>query len=146
MAITSERINQLFRKIDQAPSTGILYLSLRDQILLQRYFSMEEVKSILTSKDEDGILEIHLFDSKKEYRWLRSVKHLNGLEHVVSDGGEVISESEQRNTFEENVFVEERFGKDNNIQRIAIVNYLGFDEEDSLRVVDYRLKEVKSDD
>lgn len=146
MAITSERINQLFRKIDQAPSTGILYLSLRDQILLQRYFSMKEVKSILTSKDEDGILEIHLFDSKKEYRWLRSVKYLNGLEHVVSDDGEVISESEQRDIFEENVFVEERFGKDNNIQRIAIVNYLGFDEEDSLRVVDYRLKEVKSDD
>lgn len=142
MTITNERYHQLFKEIDQAPDAGIIYLSLRtEKIILQKYRNLQEVTAILMSKEEDGLLELHLFNDKKEYRWLRSVKSPDGLEHVVPKSKDVNSDSGERETFVENVYVEERFAKED-IKIVGIVNYLDFDEDDLLRITDYRLMEV----
>ena len=68
---------------DQAPGSGQMLVYLRNEVLFQPYTSLAQVQEIV---GPGPILELHLFDDKKEYRSItsESSRHKDGvIEHVA---------------------------------------------------------------
>lgn len=120
--------------LEKAPETGTMYALFTDRMLYQKYH-----KSTLSfdPADEEKLLELHLFDSSREYRCVRTRMH--GLqEYVITDA------FAHDDTYEEKVYVSgsnvDR--QDNLKERAVVVNYIVYDENDLLHITNYRLKEA----
>ncbi|MBO4926726.1 MAG: hypothetical protein J5379_00525 [Clostridiales bacterium] len=131
------KLNELKSK---APTTGMLYLSTRRNVILRKYDDIDEEIKKLGEISNDEILEIHLFDRKTEYRLVQSAKKSEGLSTVVSDDS-VKAKFGEYVVYEEEAFLEECF-INGGVNKIIIVNYFVYDENDLLKVCNYRLKEV----
>jgi len=116
--------------MDNAPQTGILYATFIDKMVCKKYTSLSEIEEYLT---EEGLLELHLFDSEKELRFLKTRN--KGLQRF-----EITEATEYDDKYEEIMYVAEA---DKRPEKIAVVNYIRYDENDMLRIVNYRLKEVE---
>lgn len=84
-------------------------------------------------------LELHLFDSKTEYRAVLSKAHnLTGIsdyiEVVISDEMQDYDEKIKEECFLESEYIDEKIG---------VMNYMKFDENDLLHLVNYRLYQVE---
>ena len=116
----------------EAPDRGIMYALYTDKVIYEAYR-----KEQLPSEDElmNNLLELHLFDREKEYRY---IKMRNGeVEICVTD--ETIPHDD---AYIERIYTTESKTMSAHGQ-IEVINYICYDENDLMKISDYRLKEVE---
>ena len=119
----------------KAPEHGMLYALYTDRMEYRPY---EREDLLLKEKDlQKNLLELHLFDEKKEYRFIK--KRKGELEVVVCD-----ERKDYDDLYIEKIFTQEDEKEKNHASWIEVVNYLVYDENDLLKIKNYRLKEVKA--
>ena len=119
----------------KAPERGMLYALYTDRMEYRPY---EREDLLLKEKDlQKNLLELHLFDEKKEYRFIK--KRKGELEVVVCD-----ERKDYDDLYIEKIFTQEDEKEKNHASCIEVVNYLVYDENDLLIIKNYRLKEVKA--
>lgn len=119
----------------KAPERGMLYALYTDRMEYRPY---ERENLLLKEKDlQKNLLELHLFDEKKEYRFIK--KRKGELEVVVCD-----ERKDYDDLYIEKIFTQEDEKEKNHASCIEVVNYLVYDENDLLKIKNYRLKEVKA--
>lgn len=106
--------------LSKAPQKGMMYALYVDKMIYQPYNSLDEIS-------DEGLLELHLFDKKEEYRFIKARK--KDIEVIIND-----TKIPHEDTYEEVIFTEK--GK------IKVVNYISYDENDLLTIQNYRLEEV----
>ena len=121
-------------RFGEAPIKGTVFASFRDRIVFERYDNKERIYSMILEK-ADLLLELHMFDSTMEYR---VIKRRNGIhEYVITD-----DVKESSDMFEESIYTEDAF-KPNSPTKVSLINYIDYDDNDLLRIRDYRLKEIE---
>lgn len=124
-------------KLWEAPLQGYLLAYFQKKVIFNKYSIKENPSEILEAFQDECLLELHMFDEKKEYRAILSRRKDGYIETIVSD------ELEENDIMEENVFLNEMTSgvvKEEKA-KITVVNYLSFDENDDLmRIENYRLK------
>ena len=119
----------------KAPERGMLYALYTDRMEYRPY---EREDLLLKEKDlQKNLLELHLFDEKKEYRFIK--KRKGELEVVVCD-----ERKDYDDLYIEKIFTQEDEKEKNHASCIEVVNYLVYDENDLLKIKNYRLKELKA--
>lgn len=119
----------------KAPERGMLYALYTDRMEYRPY---EREDLLLKEKDlQKNLLELHLFDEKKEYRFIK--KRKGELEVVVCD-----ERKDYDDLYIEKIFTQEDEKEKNHASCIEVVNYLVYDENDLLKIKNYCLKEVKA--
>lgn len=126
-----ELIKEIKKK--DAPESGMMYAAYQDRIEYKAYSSLREV--LARENLAEGLLELHLFDEYKEYRYIKTRKGYISDTISGDDSGD-----KQKNIYEELVYTEDDKGNEG---QVCVVNYLTFDEDDLLQIEKYRLKEVK---
>lgn len=117
------------------PEQGIMYALYVDRVVYQKY---SRDKLLQNKNLQNKLLELHLFDETKEYRY---IKARNGeIETVISD-----DTVEYQDQYTERIFTlaDKKENPDENSGRIEVINYITYDEDDLMRIQNYRLKEVR---
>lgn len=120
----------------QAPTKGMIYALYKDRVVYEQY-----EKEKLPSEDvlKENLLELHLFDDMKEYRY---IKKRNGIVEVCVEDQMIPHDD----IYTERIFTmgktEEAVGESESC--IEVVNYIIYDENDLITIPNYRLKEVKA--
>lgn len=117
------------------PEQGIMYALYVDRVVYQKY---SRDKLLQNKNLQNKLLELHLFDETKEYRY---IKARNGeIETVISD-----DTVEHQDQYTERIFAlaDKKENPDENSGRIEVINYITYDEDDLMRIQNYRLKEVR---
>jgi len=121
----------------KAPERGTIYAVLRDRIEFKTYEALEEITDIVNA---ENLLELHLFDKKKEYRIIQTRKK-GVLEAVIDE------DTKADDIYEEEIYVlgsEKDVDKADELSRkVAVVNYITYNEDDMIIIRNYRLKEVE---
>ena len=119
--------------LDNAPDKGTMYALYVDRVVFKAYSKDELLNDLYL---EDKLLELHLFDKSKEYRYINARN--DSIETVVSD------EVNHDDVYVEKIYVQakadEETSKDSKC--IEVVNYIKYDENDLLNICNYRLKEM----
>lgn len=123
----------------KAPDRGVFLAYTREQVLFLPYEKKEEVVSRL---DGEELLELHMFDNRKEYRMLESkgARYAKGAEKGV-----ICAEVELTELGEEEVFCEEVLLEKggafvgNKIDSIRVLNRVSYDENGMATIVNYQL-------
>lgn len=117
-------------EINLASDRGMMLAYFRKAVFLESY-SKENLEARLTELEQKNgsLLELHLFDEKKEFR---AILKENGtyIQAVVEDTPDM-------ETVMEEMYVESSFAQE--IETIKVVNYLEYKENGMLQVVNYRL-------
>lgn len=120
----------------QAPTKGRIYALYTDRVVYEQY-----EKEKLPSEDvlKENLLELHLFDDMKEYRY---IKKRNGIVEVCVEDQMIPHDD----IYKERIFTmgknEETVGESESC--VEVVNYIIYDENDLITIPNYRLKEVKA--
>ena len=119
-------------KIDwgKAPENGYVLAYFRKEVLFQK---LEPGIKQQISENQGTLLELHIFNSEREYRLMRCESG-EFIEAVVSD--ECASEKKV-----ETVRVEDRF--ENLMKYLKVVNYIDYDENGMLSINNYRFAPVE---
>ena len=131
--------NNLRNVQKDAPSCGCFLAYTRDKLLFQQYAALEEVQEVLTGKE---LLELHLFDSDKEYRAVKtaSKRYPTGvIETVVCACADKKQEEMQ---YCETVWVEPGLRRDA-VEKVRVINEVSYDEIGMLTIINYRLAMVQ---
>lgn len=112
---------------EKAPEAGYVLAYFRQKVLFQK-FGSEIMEQILKLEQQDVLLELHVFDSEKEYRLIRCETG-EFFEAVVSD--ENAGESKV-----ESVQLEK--GYEHLMPYLKVVNYIDYDENGMLYINNYR--------
>ena len=120
--------------LDNAPQKGTIYATFIDRMVYEKYEKLSDIEQYLL---EDRLLELHLFDKEKELRFLKT-REKGILRFEISD------DTEYDDTYEECLYVsaDSVDQQDNLTEKILVVNYIKYDKNDMLHIVNYRLKEV----
>lgn len=113
--------------LSNAPKKGILYALYVDRMDFFEYKNLEEIETSVTEKN---LLELHLFDAKKEFR------------AVKTRAGDFLCCEVKDDEKYDDIYVEETYVDDEMCRKIKVVSYLKYDDNDMLHIVNYRLKEV----
>ena len=123
-----------------APEQGMMYALYIDRVVYRPYKreQLESKKQLM--KD---LLELHLFDSKKEYRYIKKQK--GEIETYIDDTTVTYDDSytERIYTLKEGTEILEDSSRQGDRTCIEVVNYISYDENDLMNITNYRLKEVK---
>lgn len=118
----------------KAPQKGILLAYFRTKVIFDTYEIVE--KEIKSSKygavQGEKLLELHLFNSEKEYRAVLS----GGNKYIQT---EICRESDG-DTIEEEMYLSEKFQKFGD--KLKVVNLLSYDDSGMIRIENYRLAGV----
>ena len=118
------------RQIDQdAPKKGWCLLYTRNEVYFEAYDVVDDVKGKIGQED---ILELHLFDEKREYRALSSSSRR--FSSGVIETCVIEAEESCEDVFVTRVALEKKYGKD-----IQVINRLTYDDNGSLSISNYRL-------
>lgn len=113
-------------QIENAPEKGTIYATFITEMVYKKYEKLSDIEEYLK---KDGLLELHLFDKEKELRFIKTRgKGLSRYE--ISDSKESYDDT----------YCESLYAKD---EKIEVVNYIQYDENDMIKIVNYRLKEVE---
>lgn len=139
---------ELIKRIrdEKAPASGMMYALYKGRVVYCPY-CMDRTDSdgdgrriILTEQGDlaENLLELHLFDSEKEYRLVLR-RGLDPVSKLIDDscmepGGFKYIEK-QINTLD--------LDHTGHTEPVNIVNYVSFDEDDLLQIENYRLMEVR---
>ena len=112
----------------QTPEQGMMYALYTDRVVYESYS-----KNSLPSEEE-----IHLFDAVGEYRYIKTRK--GEIEVYIND-----ENMDYQDTYVERIYT---LGKnvektDKNADKVEVVNYISYDENDLMVIRNYRLKEVE---
>lgn len=129
MSIQKEELIEKIKE-QQAPESGTMYAVYQTHIEYKTYNNLQDI--INQENWTDGLLELHLFDKKKEYRYIQKRKGF--ISTLIDDS---------KKNFSYNDIYEERIYVTGSEKQVAIVNYITFDEDDLLQIENYRLKEVR---
>lgn len=112
-------------KLTDAPEEGIMYALYIDRVVYERYKRQE-----LPPEEQlkDRLLELHLFNETAEYRYVKTRK--GEIQTRIDD------ETEHEDIYTERIYTQD--GK-----TVEVVNYITYDDNDLMRIDNYRLKEVK---
>lgn len=121
--------------LDCAPERGTLYALYVDRVEYKKY----EKKELFIEKDlEENLLELHLFDDREEYRYIKT--RSGEIQKLIKDSSVIYDE----------LYIEQIYTLNDKKERtegasdcVEVVNYITFDENDFIRIENYRLKEVK---
>ena len=121
-----------------APEQGIMYALYRDRVVYEPYKreQLENEENLMRD-----LLELHLFDDTKEYRFIR--KRKGDVEVFIEDSTVSHDDyyTEQIYTLAGNAETLDETSKRNLVE---VVNYIIYDENDLMTIPNYRLKEVKA--
>ena len=122
-------------KMRRAPEKGMALIYFRRGIYYGEYWMEQGELCLKEDKqfEQDQLLELHLFDESVEYRRVWSDEAQGYLETLVTDGQQEYDEKMQECCFTE---------KHGN-ERLCVVHYFIYDEDDRLVLVNYRLSEWK---
>ena len=121
--------------INLAPEKGIMYALYIDRMVFQEYTKDQLLKDAYL---EDKLLEMHLFDENKEYRYIKS--RLKDIECVIDDS------IEHDDIYVESTYIQYNLDEEvtSSSNRVNVVNYIQYNADDLLTITNYRLQEVKS--
>lgn len=120
---------QKFEKINEAPKQGVVYALYTDRpVVFKKYSSLSEI-----DYERDSLLELHLFDTTKEYRYIKTRNKV--IEGLIDDS------FKHTDTYNEVISVDNNMN--NEIKKIKIVNYIDYTEDDLLTIINYRMQEVR---
>lgn len=118
------------------PERGMKYALYKDKVVYEAYNGLPD-----ESEFQDNLIEMHLFDEEKEYRYVR----LSGgkvIEKLISDeselGKNISSEKKAEYTYTEKIYT-----SGENV--VKVVNYISYDENDIMMINNYRLQGVTAD-
>ena len=116
-----------------APDSGIMYALYTDRVEYRPYKKEELSKDDL---QKQNLLELHLFDTEKEYRYIK-MRDCE-VETCVTD--ELIPHDD---SYIECIYT--TGSKTTPVYgRIEVINYICYDENDLMKIPYFRLKEVKA--
>ena len=117
------------------PEKGTMYALYMDKMVYRRY-NREELQedTALTEK----LLELHLFDETMEYRYIK--KRIGEIEVLISD-----DTVEHQDLYTEKIITlgNKKEKPDRDSGCVEVVNYITYDENDLMRIENYRLREVR---
>lgn len=121
--------------IEYAPERGMIYALYVDKMIYESYENKQQLTEYLA---EEKLLEMHLFDREKELRFLKT-----GSGEIKSY--EIKDSEEYDDVYVESIYL---LGADIDQtkdlkQKVEVVNYIRYDENDLLNIVNYRLKEAE---
>lgn len=121
----------------KAPKQGTMYAIYISKVVYEPY-----TREQLLEKEnlEVNLLELHLFDKEKEYRYIK--KRKGYIETEISD--ETVELDDKDDKYEETIFTLKKNQEkpDENHGKVMVINYIKYDENDLLTIQDYRLAEV----
>lgn len=121
----------------KAPEHGTMYAIYIGKVVYEPY-----TREQLLEKEnlEVNLLELHLFDKEKEYRYIK--KRKGYIETEISD--ETVELDDKDDKYEETIFTLKKNQEkpDENHGKVMVINYIKYDENDLLTIQDYRLAEV----
>lgn len=121
--------------LSNIPEQGILYALYTDKVKYEKYKKEELLEDPYLA---EKLLELHLFDDTREYRYIKTRR--GEMETLISD--ETV---EHQDIYTEKILTlgnkKEKPDKDSGF--VEVVNYITYDENDLMRIGNYRLKEVK---
>lgn len=129
--------------LTNAPERGKLYALYTDKEQYESYEKDELPEETILTKN---LLELHLFDEQKEYRYVRTAR--GEVEVCVDDENLRYADHEETNGHD-GIYIEKIFTleKDEELPEgrkcVEVVNYLSYDEDDLMMIKNYRLKEVR---
>lgn len=124
------------KKLNEAPAAGQYLIYTRKAVLFAAYTSMAEVDAILQKHSENGILEIHLFDDKKEYRAVASSskRYPEGVIEYVSE----IADTDEAEIYVDHTLLDPDAATSG--QKILnVLNHISYGENGMISIDDYRL-------
>ena len=117
------------------PSKGIVYALYKDKVVFEKYASVDTLNT-----SEEDLLEFHCFDAKKEYRYIdRKELVITDEDYTEFYEETVVTLYKKNGTLES---IDQRDQLENRL-KVTVVNYIDYDENDLLRIINYRLKEVE---
>lgn len=121
--------------LNEAPQRGTIYATFIDKMVYKKYASLDEIKDLLTA---DNLLEMHLFDKEKELRFIKT-RDEGILQYFVPGN------MEYDDVYEEELYVSgANIDKQDQLsEKIKVINYIKYDENDMLHIINYRLEEVE---
>ena len=122
------------KQMEKAPAQGWLLAYTRKEVLFQPYGTIEEVAGLLADKD---LLEIHLFDDRKEYRAVMSTsrRYPEGIIEAVAD----FADDGEEDVYKEVALLEKRY-LGSGRSALTIVDHLKYAEDSGMLTIDdYRL-------
>lgn len=122
-----------------APEQGMMYALYIDRVVYKPYKRDQLAEEALMK----NLLEIHLFDQTKEYRYIK--KRKGDIEVTIDDISVSCDDkyTERIYTLEDDIENLDELTKDKKRRCIEVVNYISYDENDLMSISNYRLKEVK---
>lgn len=121
--------------LSNIPEQGTLYALCTDKVKYEKYRKEELLEDPHLA---EKLLELHLFDDTREYRYIKTRR--GEMETLISD--ETV---EHQDIYTEKILTlgnkKEKPDKDSGF--VEVVNYITYDEDDLMRIGNYRLKEVK---
>ncbi len=110
-----------------APSAGQALIYTRKKVLFFPYLSERDV---IEKTEGEELLEVHLFDSRKEYRAIltESRRFPGGIIESVSDFAD-----EKESVYKEEILLE------NSTRKITVLNHLKYGQNGMVSIDDYRL-------
>ena len=121
--------------LSNIPEQGTLYALYTDKVKYEKYRKEELLEDPHLA---EKLLELHLFDDTREYRYIKTRR--GEMETLISDGT-----VEHQDIYTEKILTlgnkKEKPDKDSGF--VEVVNYITYDENDLMRIGNYRLKEVK---
>lgn len=125
------------QQIQAAPSHGTAMIYYRTGLYYGTYTKTDNEIILANNKQMmPDVLELHLFDQATEYRAVLS-QAANLTQYIES----VISDESQLHDYKiaEECYLEDEYQD----EKIGIMNYMQFDENDLLHLVNYRLYQVE---
>ena len=118
------------KRLAEAPTNGQMLVYTRKKVIFKPYDSIATVEDELTGLE---ILEMHLFDKEKEYRYLTSDSPRFSKEGVIEHIADFPADDKE-STYLETVQLEDENNK------IKIINHISYSDENGMAVIDdYRL-------
>ena len=121
--------------LSNIPEQGTLYALYTDKVKYEKYRKEELLEDPHLA---EKLLELHLFDDTREYRYIKTRR--GEMEALISDGT-----VEHQDIYTEKILTlgNKKEKPDKNSGFVEVVNYITYDENDLMRIGNYRLKEVK---
>lgn len=133
---------------DKVPEKGTIYAVFVDKILYDKYNKNDKNtldKDIRHILQDPQLLEAHLFNKEEEYRYIKiRTKKQDYIEKIIND--KIIYDDNRAcdDTYIESVYVSGSNvdQQDNLKEKVDIVNYIRYDDNDLMQIINYRLKEA----
>lgn len=123
----------------EVPEQGMMYAIYTNEVKYEKYNRSDlDEKEIL----RENLLELHLFDEEVEYRYIKMRERQKEEAKFIIISDETVPHEK---SYPEKIYTlkpgQEK--PDKNSGFVEVISYITYDENDLMRIDNYRLKEVK---